>query len=358
MATTDQSMIAANTQTSQGLILQGYCNSVLQQASVNFGEFTNLAQFEKDINSGLITAKAHADDYLTNIQPAIISNISNIENYYQLCNSVPVVCPVGSSDSQWMDLLLAMQSQANEYQSLSSGIVTKLTTLNSNIGNDAASFASTVTKLNSAVNGDNGVLADLSNRISTVDKQIAGCIAGTTLSALAIVGGVFMIAVGGITDFVTAGTTTPLVIGGVAVLAAGIGGEVASALLLKSYYDQKASLLSQQSSLKNEVNLASGISSAYTQIGLQARSSMEAATQMANAWSSIGSDLGSMADDLKKGRTSTGILRSLWLNTANNLCPTILTDVNTIKAQMAGVQSVSSGTQNLGNYIVSMAQAA
>lgn len=357
-AITDPTMTPSKALTSQGLVLQSYCNSVLIQPSVDFTGFTNLSQFQSDINTGLTTAKGHANEYLNNIQPAIINNVSNIGNYYQLYNAVPAVCPSGSSVDTWLNILRTLQTQASTYQSTSQGIVTSLSTLNTNLGNDTASFSSTVSNLNAAVNGDNGVLDSINSNISTIDSQIAGCIAGTALSALAIVGGGFMIAVGGIAEFVTAGTSTALVLGGVAVVALGVGGEVASAITLSNLYKEKAGMLQQKSSLTSEVNLALGISSAYTQLKNQGVSAMNAATQMQNGWTSLTADLGSMASDLQNGILSTDAVRTLWLTGANNLVPTILTDVATIKAQMAGVQLSNSGTTDLGTYLQSIVSAA
>lgn len=357
MKITDPTLEPSKQLLSQGLILQTYCNSVLIQPSVDFSGFSNLTQYQKGINDGLATAKVHATDYLTNIQPSIVSNISNIDNYYQIYNAVPAACPSGSTVDSWLNVLRTLQTQASTYQTTSQGIVTSLGTLNSNLGTDTASFATTVSNLNAAVNGDKGVMQSISDDISKVDGQIAGCIAGTALSALAIVGGGFMIAVGGIAEFVTAGTSTALVVGGVAVVATGIGGEVASAITLNNLYNQKAKMLQQKSQLSSEVNLALGISSSYAQLKNQGIASMNAATQMQNAWTSLSSDLGNMASDLQKGILSTDTLRTLWLNGANNLVPTILTDISTIKAQMAGVSVANSGSQNLGTYVLEQAHA-
>ncbi len=356
MATSDQNISsAAKLQSSQGLIIQSYCNSVLQQPQVDFTGFSTLGKYQTQINSGLTTAQGHATNYLNVIQPSIITNLANIGNYYQLYSAIPVALPAGSSVEEWVTMLQVLQTQATTYQTVSSGIVTTLQTLNTNLGTDSGSFAATVSALNSAVNGDNGVLAGITGDLSKIDSQIAGAIAGTALSALAIVGGVFMIAVGGITDFVTAGASTPLVIGGVAVLAAGIGGEVASAITLSNLYGEKSSLLQQQSTLTAEVNLASGISGAYAQLFNQAGAAMGAATQMQNAWSALSGDIGTMANDLRTGISSTAAVRTLFLTAAQNTVPTILSDISTIKAQMAGVTTSNSGSQNLGAYIINIA---
>lgn len=355
MEITDPTLGPSKQLLSQGLILQTYCNSVLIQPSVDFTGFDNLTKYQTGINDGLATAKLHATDYLNNIQPSIVSNISNIGNYYQIYNAVPAACPSGSTVDTWLNVLRTLQTQATTYQATSQGIVTSLGTLNSNLGTDTASFATTVSNLNAAVNGDQGVMQSISDNINTIDGQIAGCIAGTALSALAIVGGGFMIAVGGIAEFVTAGTSTALVLGGVAVVATGIGGEVASAVTLSNLYKEKAGMLQQKAVLTSEVNLSLGISSSYSQLKDQGVASMNAATQMQNAWTSLSSDLGNMASDLQKGILSTDTLRTLWLNGANNLVPTILTDISTIKAQMAGVSVANAGSQDLGTYVLEQA---
>ena len=353
----DPTLNPAKGQVSQGMVLQAYCNSVLIQQPVNFAGFDNLEKFQKDINAGLTTAKGHANNYLNIIQPKIVTNISNISNYYSTFNAVPIALPPGSSVDAWLNALRALKTETTNYATLSHSVVNDLSTLNSQLGDDAASFSSTVSNLNAAVNGDNGVLDQINSDLSTVDKQIAGAIAGTALSGLAIVGGVFMIAVGAIADFVTAGTTTPLIVGGIAVLAIGIGGEVASAITLKNLYKEKADMLQRRSTLTAEVNLALGVSSAYNQLKGEAQNAMTAASQMKNAWGSLGSDLDNMAHNLQNGITNANDLRTLWLAAANNTVPTIMTDINTIKAQMAGV-SVKNANGDIGKFIVQQAERA
>jgi uncharacterized protein YukE len=229
--------------------------------------------------------------------------------------------------------------------------------LNSNLATETALFKSTVTKLNSAVNRNNGVLATINDNIGSIDKSIAGYNTDRALNGLAIPGGVFMIAVGKITDFVTAGASTPLVVGGVAVLAAGIGGEVASAETLKNLYEEKSGLLQQRSTLTAEVNLASGICSGYKQLATQVTSAMQAVTQMNNAWQSLGSNIGNMLQQLQRGIVSPDVLRGLFLDASNNLIPAITSDISIIKRQMKEIKYLNSGSVKLRDYVLSIAKA-
>lgn len=348
---------ASKTQISQGLLIQTYCNSVLSQPNVNFSGFKTLGQYQTEINNGLKTAQDHANTYLNIIQPAIITNISNINNYYSLHNAVASTLPPGSTVQEWLDALNALKDQSTQYQTDANNIVKILQTLHGNLTTDTASFAKTVSELNAAVNGDNGVLNSINGQLNSIQSKIDGAIAGTVLSGLAIVGGVFIAAVGGITDIVTVGGSTPVLVGGIALVVAGVGGEVASAITLKNLNDEKANLLTQQSSLIAEVNLATGISTAYTGLKNQAGDAVTAATAMENAWNFLSSDLGNLINDLDKGIMDTGELRKIFLTAANSTVQSVIADTTIIKNQMTGVSfSVAPPQTHIGDYIVSLAK--
>lgn len=328
---------ANKAQSSLALIIQTYANSINEQPAVNFGGQPHLATYQDQINAGLTTAQAHANNYLNVIQPNVIINIANIANYYALNNAVANTLPAGSTEAQWLDCLTTLQTQSATYQAAANGVVSTLCTLHDNLTTDAASFAATVISLNTAVTGDNGILASDDRELSSLQGKIDGAIAGIVTSGLAIVGGSFMIAVGGIADFVTAGTTTPLVVGGIGIVVAGVTGEVASAITLASLNNQKATLLTEEATLRAEVTLAMGISGGYQSLLNQVRSAVDAATQMENAWKFLSSDLGSMISDLNSGVQSAGLIRQIFLTAANTAVQTVLVDISTIKTQMAGV---------------------
>jgi len=358
MEFSDPTMEAAKAQMSQGLVLQGYCNSVLQQPLVDFSGFTSLANIQENVNGGLKTAKDHANTYLNGIQNNIISNVSNISNFYNLYAAVPVVLPPDATTEQWLSILQTMKAQTDTFINASNLVVIDLGNLNTNIGQDVGFFTKTVADLNAIVNGNEGILASISNDLNTIERQIGGFIAGTVIGAMAIAGGVFLIAVGSVGTFVTAGTSAPLVAGGVAIAAVGVAGTVASAKTLQGLYAQKASLLQQQSSLNSEVNLALGINGAFSQLGTQATQAMDATTQMKNAWVTLNSDLGNLSRNLQNGIISTDVVRQLFLTAANETIPSIQQDVAIIKQQMTGVEVSAAGDTSIGDFAVQLAQEA
>jgi non-hemolytic enterotoxin B/C len=350
MTFSDPTVEAVKAQLSQGLTLQGYCNSVLRQPYVNFSDFSNLSDIQSQINTGLDKAKSHADTYLNGIQNNIISNISNISNFYNLYSAVPVVLPPDATEEQWLSILNAMKSQTDTYITASDGVVNDLGLLNTNLGTDAAFFNKTVSDLNALVNGNEGILADISRDLKSIDKQIAGTIAGTAISALAIVGGGIL--------FVYGAAIPGSSLIGVGMVTAGVAGTVASSLALKSLYDTKADLLLRRSTLTNEVNLVTGIDSNFSQLGTQAGEAMQATTEMRNAWVALNSDLDNLSLNLQNGIINTHTIRELFLTAANETIPFIQQDIDIIKQQMAGVGTAESGEMSVGEYVTHVTQEA
>lgn len=350
---------AANAaQSSQALVVQGYANSVLQQPQIDLTRFANLKAINTDLNNGLATAKTHANNYLNVLQPSIISNITNIGNYYALHNAVATALPDGSTEAQWIATLSAIKEQSDQYASDAAAVVSALKKFHGDLTSDASSFAGFVTKLNTAVNGDNGILKSNQDQLDSIQSKIDGAIAGIALSGLMILGGVFVTAVGAIADFVTAGASTPVVVGGIAMIAAGVGGEVASALTLKALNGSKADLLQQNAQLKDEVKAATGIGSAYSSLTTQLSSAVTAASNMQNAWGFLQGNLTNLVNDLQGGVTSAGAVRALFLTAAQTEITNVGNDITTIKGQMTGAQTISAPAgKTVGDAILSYAQA-
>ncbi len=273
---------------------------------------------------------------------SLIGNISNISDYYQLHQAIPSAVPPGSSKSDWLDVLHALEEQATGYQASAAGVLATLTTLHDTLSGDAKQFSHFVTEMNSAVGGDNGVLADLSNQIDAVLSKIDWAIAGAALSGVAIAGGALLTCVGGVAEFVTVGTSTPLVLAGVAIMSVGFVGAAGSAAGLITLYDAKADLLRRQADLKEEVKLALGLQAGYNSLFGQVSSAVTACSNMSNAWSSLSSDLQKLIAGLDRGDNpdTSDAVRRLLLGAATQEVQTVLSDVSTIKQQLAGVQQI------------------
>ena len=333
----DHGMVAQN---SQALQIQNYCNSVLQQVPVDFGKFPDLHDDQTKINAGLATAKGHANQYLNTIQPEIFDNITNISNYFALYQTIPIMCPEGATKKEWLDALAGLRDEARKYQEVSSNTRLVILGLHDSLVQDSGNFQAVVTNLNSKVGGDNGVLNKLSGEIDSLNAAVSGSIASIVASGFLIVGGAFVTAIGAVADFVTAGTSTPVVIGGVAMMVAGTAGIAAGAKILKDSLNSRQALYQQRSTLTAEVHIASAISSGFAGLQNQAQNAVTAASQMSNSWDALSSDLDMLSKDISTGIKSPDAVRKMWLMAANTVVKDVITDINITKAQMAGVSPV------------------
>lgn len=324
----------------QALVVQGYALSALQQPHVDFAGFDRLKDLETSINGGIDRAKYHSNRYLDVVLPEMIKQIGNIDAYFNLQDAIPKALDTSSDAKTAIRFMKIAQERSQQYQSDASGLVKQLQSLRGDFSDDAGNFKTWTTNLNAVVNGDNGVLDSINKQLGSIDGKIAGAITGTVVSGLAIAGGAMLIAVGGIADFVTAGTTTPLVVAGVAVVAAGVGGEVASAVTLAKLIDLKGDLLSKKAKLKAEVSLASGIATGFDSLAQQAAGAATATQAMANAWSGLDDHLGNLITSLESGQTTADDVRLLFQTAAQGDVRDIRRDVGTIRGQLAGAETV------------------
>ncbi|HIH4763668.1 HBL/NHE enterotoxin family protein [Serratia ureilytica] len=326
-----------NTQSSQALHIQTYCNSVRQQIPVDFERFPNLREIQRQINTGLATAKQHANHYLNDIQPLIIRNITNIQDYFETQNLLSTVMPSGATKEQWLSALSMVSDKAREYQEVSANTRRTIGSLNDKLIIDSNNYQLIVVNLNNVVNGNNGVLEQLNRDIDGINAAIDGAIAGIVVGGLLIIGGAIVTAIGAVAGLVTAGTSTPVVMGGIAMMTAGAGGVIGGAIVLDKSLSAREKLYRDRSQLNSEVLVASQIGSGYQGLQTQAQSAVTAATQMSNAWDSLTSELDILNANLRKGIIDDSFLRQLFLTASQTSVTKVLDGTKIIKQQMAGV---------------------
>ncbi len=326
--------------TANGLILQTYCNSVLQQPDIDFSSAPDLSDFQKQINNSLQKAKKHANTYLNDINHQIIKSLSALNNYFTVYRTVPTTLPEGATVDQWIEVLSAIKNVSEDNLKSSELIIQELEELRDNLNADSAAFALIAEQANEAVEGDNGELEAIKNSLKEIDRSIKGQIAAVALEGMGIVGGVFIIAVGSISSFVTAGTSTPIVIAGVSMVLGGVTGLAISTSTLINLYQEKTDLFQQSSKLRAEVNLLAGVDSAFHTLSNQAETAATASKEMSTSWKNLTTNLEGLIDDLTNGILSTDNARTLFLKEANNEIIDLLHTINTIKQQMSGIITV------------------
>ncbi len=330
---------AAKEHASNAVIVQSYALSAMSQPNVDFSDFKKLLPLQTKINNGLGAAKDSAHLYLNTVLPLAISTISDIELYFQLHDALADSLAPGTSVQQAISLLKVVQDQAVEYQGQAKAVASRLQTLRDGFTASSSAFNGYSQELATIVDGDHGVLKSLDDQLDSIDGKIGGAITGVVLSGLAIAGGVLMVGVGALAEPVTGGLSTALVVGGVAVAAAGVGGEVASSLTLAKLLDLKSNLVREKAKLKAETTLAAGLRSGLGNLATAASGAATATQGMVNAWSLLGDDLGGLAKDVQKGQTTVDALRLLFTHAAENAVKTTQQDIVIIKTQLTGART-------------------
>ncbi len=236
-----------------------------------------------------------------------------------------------------------MLQQAQSYQSTSQNLVAALKNLTSELDADKSNFDTIVQNLNSAVGGDNGVLATLNAQISQVDSQIHNDEIGMITSGAGIAGAIFTIFIAAFLDVFTAGAATGIIIGASCALVTSAIGEATAAGLYASALNTKQTLLFEQNQLTAEVKTANGICAGYQSLAIRVGSAAEAAEAMTNAWSNLTADLSGYITDLSNGTMSSDDIKELFVTAAENDIPEIINDCNEIKSQMDNVSIVNNG---------------
>lgn len=339
-------------QMSQGLILQTYFNSVLQQPKINLRGVESMKALEIQINKELGDASVTANYYLNTLQSEIINNSASFQSFLALNAAVSTALPQGATTEQWIRTLQAVADEAIGYQKQSETTRNNIMEVHGKIAYQSQFLSETVSEFNVAVKGDNGLLDSVNQGIADLNRQVAGIISSIVLGALLTAAGAIVTAIGAISNFVTAGTSTSLVVGGVALMTAGAATAGGTAYALSDAYRAQSELYNTQSRLAVEVNLANALSNQFSLLQSQASQSVTAATQMSAAWQSLIGSTENYINNLKQGTISPDVLRTLYLQTANNTIPVLDSEISVIRQQMSGVSilSVPTGT-SLTSYI-------
>lgn len=333
---------------SAGLLVQSYCTQVVQQPAIVIPD--SVKDRLPPINDFLKTARDNAGDYLTNIQPTIIAVVTDVGGYASQFTSFNTL--ITSRIDAWkggsttaraeaLELLKQLQTDLEKKRVKIVGVQGSLSGFQGKLNTDVSNFNTALSQANIVIGGDQGALAELGRQIGDMDGRIAGAAVGVAVSGLVVIGGVLMIAAGAIASFITAGTSTPLVVAGVAVLVVGVGGLTASSIVLATLIDAKANLLRQQAQLNANLKFLTDFKSAIGTLSSSAQTASQQLTNMNNAWTILGGNMGNVVNSVQNAQTYSDVPITVqaYLSTAGSQWTDVLTNVRTIQAQMSGVKT-------------------
>jgi non-hemolytic enterotoxin B/C len=341
---------AVKGQSGQALILQTYALTVERQPLIDFGAETRLKEVQGNINGVLGRAKDHAKIYLAEIQPAAIGTITRVDRYFNMQVALTKLLKSGQDRATLLRTLRAIEEQSLSFKTEADDVARRLQVLRGSLSEDASEFERFRITLHEITDADGGLIKDLENQVKDIDGKMAGAIAAAVVSGVAVAGGIFLVCVGTIAGFVTAGTSTPLAVLGGTLIVGGVAGSVGAGIAIATLASQKNALLLRQSTLTSEVKFAQALDGTFTTLSNGAAGAAQAAQHMANAWNGLSGHLRNLADDLEAGRADQELLE-LYVTTAESDVNDIKGDVRIIKQQLAGAETVADPDASLADVV-------
>jgi archaellum component FlaC len=250
----------------------------------------------------------------------------------------------GGDKSAKEDAMALLQQLQNALDDKKKSVIVVSKDLNNfitDINQDISNFHTASIKADTIIGGDQGSLASLDSAISKIDTTISVAIAGIAISGLVTVGGGLLVAVGSIANFVTAGTSTPVIVAGVALVVVGVAGVTASSIVLKNTLEAKSKLLQQKAELNANLIFLKNFKSTIGTLETSASLASSQLGSMSNAWVTLGNNMGNVIQALDNARTYSELTITVqaYLNTANTQWMTVQKNVQILQEQMAGVKT-------------------
>jgi len=328
-------------QGAQALLLQNHALTIESQPQIDFGKdikSKELTALQSDMNNVLNASRSNARLYLKEVQPLVIERITQLDRYFNLEMSLARIIQNGDRATVLRNLR-GVEDKARGFEADAKDVAGRMVNVRESLSKEAQAYTGFKLKLHEVVEGSEGAAKELDRQLREIDGKIGGAIAGAVVSGIAIAGGIFLVAVGSIAGFVTAGTSTPLVLLGGTIVVGGVAGAVGSGIAIAALVSQKNAILQQQATLTTQSRFASGLESTFLDLSSSATDAAGAAQQIANSWGMLSGHLKNLGDDLEAGRLDEDLFE-LFTTSADGDVKDIKASLQTIKTQMLGVLAV------------------
>lgn len=350
---------AALDQSAAGLILQAHCMTVERQVPVNIANASDkLKPIQELANHRLGLATDRSKNYLNVLQPRMLNTATDIQQYFLLHREISREFQNAPSRQEALALLRALQEQTQGFQARSISVRDDLGVLRSGLAEDAAVFQRVTLDLNTLLNGDEGVLKDINEQLGGIDGKIAGMAVGIALGGLAVIAGGLLFVIGAFGSVVTGGAAAALCVGGGALAAAGVATVVGSSIGMAGLLNLKSDLLMRQATISAETTLVNSMAVNFGTLHTSATGAQGSAQSMANAWSVMGDHLGSLYQQLEKGKTDVPVLARVFLGAADGSVKLVLADTENILRNLTGATRTVDTTRRVGDVMKDAVNAA
>ncbi len=280
------------------LLVDGYANAVLQQPPLALAHVP-------DLDKHLALAQTNARSWVTQTSPAMIARITDIVGFTDVWAAFgPTVkkkLQAGDAagavqllqvmrDNHLKPLMISAQLSADE-----AGALQVL------LAKDAGNLASDQATGQSVYTGDKGAIAQLQTAEKDLQGSMSDMMTLIAFSAVGIVVGGLVVAVGLLAEIPTGGASTAVVAAGLLIVGGGIAGVAAGAVeynkMLDDYRDKLETISKDQAEIA-ALTVMNGQVSALAAANGKAQGALSA---LANAWTTIHGYFDNMIGDLQTG---------------------------------------------------------
>src|SRR4051794_16902131 len=219
------------------VLMQTFARVSAQQGIID----PTLAGPDVDLLSSLkqhqIGARRNADYLIRTVSPAIVGSITDLLAFSHTMDAfstaltplLPQMLAKPEARQQALTLLNQLDFEAARRQSNSGDTLNLVTAAVSRANADYQNLKSDSDEANEAATSNTGKLADTQKQIDDLHKKIGGEIAGVVISALVIVGGGIVIAVGALATLPANVSAAAVIMPGVGMIVTGATGLTAAA---------------------------------------------------------------------------------------------------------------------------------
>jgi len=321
----------------QTLIVESYCHKVLMQTPINFDGASKLKDSEDRINQGLKKAQDNALFYLEELRPKMIKVLVNVRVFAGQMQSVAEAIRRADSMAKILNYIKYPLDSAQKYEQEAENVLDSLKKFEKRVAEDTAFYQGVLDELNALIDGDRELLERYQTQLKEIENKITGSSFLVAGGVLGILGGAFLIAVGTISSFVTAGTSLPIAAVGGALLLGGIGATASGSVALAGLLDEKSALVNSINTVKREAKFAREYVTTFGDLHRGAADSLQVAQNMCHGWYAIESELKNLYDQLS-GTSDISTVQDIVAPSIDRQMNGLISDVTIIIAQMGGVE--------------------
>lgn len=297
------------------VLLQTYSRVASQQAVIDPTLIGPDAGILSSLKQHQIIARHNAEFLNSAVCPRILENLTDVLAYSHTMSAftkalmplLPNITANPAARQQALSLLAQMDLEAGRRQSTSSEAATQLHVMVGKVDIDNRNFAADAAEAGKEVSSGSGALADLQKQISDLQKKISGEIAGVVVSALVVVAGGVIIAVGALATLPTAAISTSVILGGVSVVVAGSIALTTAAANLGADNSRLADLYQRSAALNTTLTVVKAIAAQVQSLSDVTAGLSTSVATLNTQWAAIRSGISTFRSDLANASDASDV---------------------------------------------------